>query len=157
MMLEPVLYREWVRRAEGRDVSSALSIQRDVEPLADRLMDMGAKIVLIKCGVSGLLLRTAGPGVLGALGERLPGFASLDIAQPCYKPPRVLSATGAGDTCIAAFLLSALSGYPPADCLRFAAATGALCVSSFDAVSALEPFDRLRARIDAGWETLLSR
>jgi sugar/nucleoside kinase (ribokinase family) len=156
MMLQPALYREWQRRAQGRDASSALSIAGDVEPLADMLMEMGAKIVLVKCGVSGLLLRSAEQSALSAIGQQLPGFSSLDIIQPCYKPPRVLSATGAGDTCIAAFLLSALSGYPPADCLRFAAATGALCVSSYDTVSALEPFESLQARIDAVWETLPS-
>ena len=63
-----------------------------------------------------------------------------------------MSATGAGDTSIAAFLTSMLFGKTPERCLQLAAATGACCVAAYDALSGLKPLEELERKIDSGWE-----
>lgn len=113
-------------------------IMRDVRPLAAELREMGAGIVLIKCGASGLYCLS---------GEE-------EIIQPAYKPEIICSTTGAGDTCIAAFLMSVLEGRSLADCARLAAAEGACCVTAYDALGGLLTLEELERKIEAGWETV---
>ena len=72
--------------------------------------------------------------------------------EKSYKPKRVLSGTGAGDTTIAAFLLAALEGYSLELCLHLAAATGASCVEAIDALGGLKSFEELLRKIHDGWE-----
>jgi len=131
-------------------------VERDIRPLADRLLDWGAKIVLIKCGAPGLYLRTGDAARLreagGGLGDALSAWADVEHFERSYKPARVLSATGAGDTSIAAFLCAILEECPWEEALRLAAATGACCVESYDALSGLKGFAELRRKIEAGWE-----
>ena len=77
---------------------------------------------------------------------------TIERFEKSYKPDRVLSGTGAGDTSIAAFLKARMDGCPIADCLRYAAATGASCVEAYDALSGLRSFAELDRKIQAGWE-----
>ena len=131
-----------------------LSIEEEVVPLADELISMGCKVVLIKCGMSGMYYCTAN-------GHRLKGIGRLDLddvvwadksgLQPCFQADAVRSATGAGDTSIAAFLTAVMMGRGPARCAALAAAEGACCVTAYDALSGLRPIPELEARIDAGW------
>lgn len=123
------------------------------EVLAQELLDMGAKAVVIKCGEKGLYYRTAAD--LSAVGEK----AELNAAdwadqrgfQPAYPPEKICSATGAGDTCIAAFLTAMLAGRSVTDCIQLAAATGASCVEAYDALGGLKPFFELERKIARGW------
>lgn len=137
----------------GGDMIDHLDVQRDVLPLAQELFDMGAKAVLIKCGAAGMYYRT---GDVSGIGHRL----SLDKAawteqsgfQPCFKAEIVRSATGAGDTSIAAFLTAVLMGKTPAQCTALAAAEGACAVTSYDALGGLKSIEELEAKIASGWE-----
>ena len=140
--------------ASGGDMTENLSIEEEVVPLADELISMGCKVVLIKCGMSGMYYCTAN-------GHRLKGIGRLDLddavwadksgLQPCFQADAVRSATGAGDTSIAAFLTAVMMGRGPARCAALAAAEGACCVTAYDALSGLRPIPELEARIDAGW------
>lgn len=142
----------------GGDMTASLDIAAEVVPLADKLLTMGCKVILIKCGTSGMYLRTASKETLLQCGSRLELNAELwadhETVQPCFQPDIVRSGTGAGDTSIAAFLTAVLRGYRPADCAALAAAEGACCVTSYDALSGLETMDALEARISSGWATL---
>ena len=129
-------YNDWLRRAGGGDVTAVLQVEADIRPLAERVLAMGARNLLIKCGAPGLYFTD------GAT-ERF---------ERSYKPSRVLSATGAGDTSIAAFLKARMEGLPIDACLRYAAAAGACCVEAYDALSGLRPFEELDRKIRAGWE-----
>ena len=143
-------------KANGGDFCGALDVERDVRPLARRCLNLGAKIVLIKCGVSGMVLCTAEEDRLSEISPRLaldvPAWSAREIRERCYKPDRICSAAGAGDTGIAAFLTAMLNGYDPAGAVRLAAAAGACCVTAYDALSGLQPFPELEERIAAGWE-----
>ena len=151
-MLDRPMYCRWQERAGGEDVTGILSLKEDVEPLASRALSMGARCVLLKCGAAGMYLKTA-PGPVWK--ECLPDFAGWeDVShfEDSYVPDCVLSGTGAGDTSIAAFIKAMLDGCAPIECVRLAAATGASCVTAYDALSGLLSFGELRQKIKAGWE-----
>lgn len=129
-------YQEWLARAGGGDVTAVLRWEEDIRPLARKVLAMGARNLLIKCGA---------PGLYYTDGTR-------ELFERSYKPERVLSGTGAGDTSIAALLKALMDGYSVEDCLHLAAATGASCVEAYDALGGLRPFEELLRKIEAGWE-----
>lgn len=155
-MLDPKSYANWMERANGKDVTAILSIEEDIEPLGRQLIDMGVKIVLIKCGAPGLYYRTAAAESLAALGNELiphpEEWGNRSGFEKSYKPDRILSATGAGDTTIAAFLTAVLMEYPLEKCLQLSTATGASNVTEYDALSGLKSFEELEDKIRSGWE-----
>ncbi|MCR5411053.1 MAG: carbohydrate kinase family protein [Lachnospiraceae bacterium] len=155
-MLDRDRFEEWQQRAKGKDITGILDVDKDIRPLADICMDMGCRVLMLKCGAPGLYYRSAKAEKL----NEIPKKAGLDISawadregfERSYKPDAILSGTGAGDTCIAAFLTAMLEGNNPDECIKLAAATGACCVSAYDALSGLKPLDDLREKIRSGWE-----
>ena len=149
-------YDRLLKEADGRDMTEVISIEEDVAPLAERLLDMGCKIALIKCGAPGFYYRTADAGAFSELGKEtgidFSGFSDREGFERSYVPEAVISGTGAGDTTIAAFLTAMVFGYPFEKCLQLAAATGACCVAAVDALSGLKSFEELEQKIEAGWE-----
>ena len=154
-----MLDRERFERLDrGGDMTENLDILCEAMPLADELLNMGCKVVLIKCGTSGMLYKTAGKSVLDGIGKNLEisldDWADKYGIQPCFRADIVRSGTGAGDTSIAAFLTAVLQGFTPSESVALAAAEGACCVSAYDALSGLESIDGLQRRIKSGWETV---
>lgn len=137
-------YTEWMERANGGDIMEVIDWKEDIRPLADQLIQWGAKNVLIKCGTPGMYLRTGKQGNSE--------WDEKEFYEKSYKADKVCSATGAGDTSIAAFLTAVLNGYEPKRCMQLAAGAGACCVTAYDALGGLIPFSELEKRIDAGWE-----
>lgn len=154
-MINKPLYREWSERANGKDITEVIQLS-EVQELAETLLDWGTKVVLIKCGTPGLFLATAGMDDLSLLSSEMDldffGWENVRHFEKSYCPEHVLSATGAGDTTIAAFLYSVLCDYDWQKCVQLATATGACCVEAYDALSGLKPFEELEARIGAGWQ-----
>lgn len=151
-MLDKAAYADWMKRAAGSDVTKILSVNQDIKPLANKLIELGAKVVLIKCGAPGMFLKTADQEVVSTIKNDFECWANLEVFEDSYVPDQILSATGAGDTSIAAFLKAIIDGYEPSRCLQLATATGASCVTAYDALSGLKPFEELNTKIDAGWE-----
>ena len=139
----------------GGDLTDGLDVEAEALPLAERLLSMGCRMVVIKCGTSGMLLRTADREKLSGVGARLgldaDEWSGRTVLQKCFQADIVRSATGAGDTSIAAFLAAVLSGRDPASCIALASAEGACCVTAYDALSGLKPLDELEERIRKGW------
>lgn len=131
----------------GGDMAENLNIEEDVKPLADELISMGCKIVLIKCGVQGIYYKTATSEMISRVGNRIAlnvdEWSLKEGMQPCIKAEKVLSATGAGDTSIAAFLASVVRGKKIEKCVRLAAAEGACAVTTYDALSGLKSIEEL--------------
>ena len=155
-MIDRERFEDWQERAKGRDITEILDLNSDIRPLADMCMNMGCKVLLLKCGAPGMYYRTADKEELLKIPARLSldedAWAGKDGFEVSYKPEKILSGTGAGDTSIAAFLTAMLEGNAPEECMRLAAATGACCVSAYDALSGLKPLDELRKKISSGWE-----
>lgn len=155
-MLDKERFGRWQERAAGRDITEILDVETDVRPLADRCMELGAKVLLIKCGVPGMYYQTADAEILRGIGAKAgldaKGWAGKRGFEKSYVPERVLSATGAGDTSIAAFLTAMLKGCSLEDTMHLAAAAGASCVTAYDALGGLKSFEELQAKIDSGWK-----
>ena len=155
-MLDRDNFEKLQKKAAGGDICEILDLQEDILPLAKMCMDMGVKILVIKCGAPGMYYCTAPKEVLAsispALGLDTDLWADKSGFEKSYVPDRILSGTGAGDASIAAFLTSLLDGYSPEKCMQYATATGAMCVSAYDALSGLLPLEELEKRIQAGWK-----
>ena len=144
--------------AKGGDMTVGLDMEADVKPLADKCLAFGCRIVLIKCGTSGMYYCTADSASMKQVGSRLEldneAWSQRQGIQPCFRADTVLSGTGAGDTSIAAFLMAVLQGKSPEKCVALAAAEGACAVTAYDALGGLKQLDELEARIASGWETM---
>ena len=155
-MIDKERFKDWEKRADAGDMTLVLDIERDIKPLADKCMKMGCKVLLLKCGIKGLYMQTASEDVIMKISPRLEldakKWADINLFEASFKPSKVLSATGAGDTSIAAFLTAMLNGEDPKTCIALASATGACCVEGYDALSGLKPLDELKEKIKAGWE-----
>lgn len=153
-MLDRPQYDAWNQKAAGRDITEIIR-REDVATLGEQAVSLGAKVVLIKCGAPGIYYRSADAEKLGALCEKLSlepeEWAGKQGFEKSYAPERICSGTGAGDTSIAAFLTSALNGESMEEALRMAAATGACCVASYDALGGLKPLVELKEKIRSGW------
>lgn len=155
-MLDKEKFLEWQERAAGRDIMEILDLDKDIRPLAQESRRLGAKVVLIKCGVPGMYFCSGTREELESVSSRLElnvgKWAEKELFEKSYVPEQVLSGTGAGDTSIAAFLTAILEGCGPEEALHLAAATGACCVAAYDSLSGLKSFDELRKKISEGWE-----
>ena len=155
-MLDRDRYEAWKTKAGDEDISFSLDVQRDIRPLADKCMELGAKVLLLKCGAPGLYYRTTEvkrlEGLETALGISAEDWSDREGFEASYQPERVLSGTGAGDTTIAAFLTAMLEGYPFEMCIHLAAAEGASCVEAYDALGGIRPLKELAFRIEKGWK-----
>ncbi|MCJ7844992.1 MAG: carbohydrate kinase family protein [Blautia sp.] len=155
-MLDRDRYEAWKTKAGDEDISFSLDVQRDIRPLADKCMELGAKVLLLKCGAPGLYYRTTEvkrlEGLETALGISAEDWSDREGFEASYQPERVLSGTGAGDTTIAAFMTAMLEGYPFEMCIHLAAAEGASCVEAYDALGGIRPLKELASRIEKGWK-----
>ncbi|KKK83881.1 hypothetical protein LCGC14_2788940, partial [marine sediment metagenome] len=81
--------------------------------LARDCIEMGAAVVMIKCGRHGLYVRSATAGRIRSAGRGAgdpAGWADMEHFRPAYQVDGVASATGAGDSAVAGFLAGMLHG-----------------------------------------------
>jgi len=137
------------------NVLGALAVE-EIVSLADEVLAMGAKIVLLKVGRRGVYLRTA--TTLSKLGRGAPtdltAWASRQLWAPCFRPSVVVSTVGTGDAAIAGFLAAVLRDVSPSLALNVAAATGACCVEVAGALGGVRGWEETLARVVAGWARL---
>jgi len=137
------------------NVLGALAVE-EIVSLADEVLAMGAKIVLLKMGRRGVYLRTA--TTLSEPGRGAPtdltAWANRQLWAPCFRPDVVMSTVGTGDAAIAGFLAAVLRDASPSLALNVAAATGACCVEVAGALGGVRSWEETLARIEAGWARL---
>lgn len=154
-MLDRPRYEEWSKRVAGGELVNILR-KEDIAPLAEKCMELGTRVLLLKCGAPGLYYKTGSAVMMEKLHE-LTGINASDWTdregfENSYLPEKVLSGTGAGDTTIAAFLTAMLEGYSFERCIQLAAAEGASCVEAYGALEGIRALEELERRIDNGWE-----
>ena len=155
-MLDRRLYN---RLAEtGGDMTRQPGILQAADRLAAECLAMGCAVVLVKCGLSGMVYRTGNRERAARIGKNLSldpeVWAEQAGIQPCFQAETVCSGTGAGDVSIAAYLTALLNGETPEICARLAAAEGAASVASYDALGGILPLAELKRRIENGWKTM---
>ena len=150
-MVDSDAYIKLMERAGEEDVCMCLSLENDILPLAKKVMDFGVSVLLIKCGTAGMYLCTSKDvsKKLGLSSE----WNDFKCFQKSYKPDRIKSAIGAGDTAIAAFLYGVINGYKPKQAMEIASATGAMCITEYDTFSGLLDIKELEEKIKNNWET----
>jgi sugar/nucleoside kinase (ribokinase family) len=125
--------------------------------LGQALLDMGAKIVGLKCGDRGLYLRTANTTTLTKMGRGEVADAAIwsdrELWAPCFST-QVVGTTGSGDATIAGFLMGIMRGMKPQETLQAACAVGACNVEAVDALSCIRSWPETAERIAAGWPRL---
>jgi len=128
--------------------------------LSDRLIGMGAAIVLLKLGEEGLYLRTADEARIRRMGkcapENVAQWAQREMLATCYRV-EVAGTTGAGDCTIAGFLAGLLKGLSPESAMQSAVAVGACNVERKDATSGVPSWETVQERIRSGWPKHPSR
>jgi sugar/nucleoside kinase (ribokinase family) len=152
-----MLHRETYDRLRQEAGSSNILGSVTPELLADlstEMMEMGARIVVLKLGEQGLYLRTAGRSEMEVMGRGRPAdpeaWARRELWAPCFQA-EVVGTTGSGDATIAGFLSGLLRGLPPADTVLAAVAVGACNVEAADALSGLQSWEATLARVAGGW------
>jgi len=123
----------------------------DLRGLAERCLDMGASVVVVKCGRVGAYMKTGEPheAFLTATADA-GAWRRREIMEPSCRVERIASATGAGDAAIAGFLAAWLKGEPPGRCMSFLTAVGAQNLAAMDSVSGLKSWGETKAAVDAG-------
>lgn len=159
-MLNRDLYAECLKRANGKDITDIIT-HKEITLLGEQVLQLGAKMVLIKCGALGMYYRTSSNERMKPLCEQL-GLSVVEWVEKegfeaSYVPEAVISGTGAGDTSIAAFLTAVLSGESLEEALQLSTATGACCVAAYDALSGIKPLEEIRAQIQKGWKKNVSK
>ena len=154
-MLRRDRFEQLKAQAGAANLLGALSVE-EIVALADEVLTMGAKVVLLKLGTRGIYLRTARS--LSALGRGTPtnlaAWTNRQLWAPCFRPDAVRSSVGTGDAAIAGFLAALLRDALPSMALNVAAAAGACCVEEPGALNGVRSWEETLARIDAGWARL---
>ncbi|MEM0914340.1 MAG: carbohydrate kinase family protein [Planctomycetota bacterium] len=117
---------------------------------ADRLIELGARVVMLKLGEHGAYLRTTSdpPPRLAALAGD--GWADRELYAPRFDA-QVAGTSGTGDCTIAGFLAAVMRGEGPIDCLTAGTAVGGASVETTDATSALPAWPAIAKRVAEGW------
>lgn len=143
-MLHPEKFMEKKAAAGKREMLDVIDLE-DISNLASELLDMGGKIVGIKCGYKGIYLRTAGVEKLKKIGFAKPccldNWSNREIFEPAYHVDRVASATGSGDSAIAGLLAAYINGLTIEDTIRTGCAVGWQNVQVMDAVSGIKSWN----------------
>ncbi|MBE7549925.1 MAG: carbohydrate kinase family protein [Anaerolineales bacterium] len=147
LMLYPETFREISKGAA--QISPPLASR-----IADDLLDMGAKLVMLKAGHWGLYLRTSTEAKLEELGRARPSqparWANREFWVPVFQT-EVVGTTGAGDATVAGFLSALLRDLPPRQAVTMAAAVGACNVEAADAINGIRSWEETVTRVGAGW------
>ncbi len=126
-----------------------------LQVLAERVLELGAAIVVIKLGARGLYARVSENA---ARLERMGRGAPRDVEAWRGRERRiapfeieVAGTTGAGDAAIAGFLFGLLNGFSLQQTLVAAAASGACCCEFSDATTGVRSWPEIEARLQNGW------
>ncbi len=143
-------------QAHGNEDMLALFTGDDLSRLSGQLLEMGGKVVGIKCGYRGVYVRTAGEERLAEMGKVKPAdlanWAHRELWQPSFHVEHYAGGTGSGDSCIVGFLSGFLRGHSLEETVRYGCAAGGFNVTAPDALTGLRPWREIVAKVRSGWE-----
>ena len=144
-------FDELNENANGNDLLLNLDINK-LQVLGDKLIKMGAKIAVIKCGVRGYYIRTDELSSMGKLKPRdIENWTKRELFEESFHVERVASATGSGDSSIAGFLTALLNGKSIEEAIKIACCVGGQNVKTYDALSGIKSWEETLEMIPS-WE-----
>ncbi len=127
----------------------------EVTWIAEKLLEYGSKIVVIKCGYKGIYVGTANKSAFDDFGPAKPSnlekWSDRELWEPSFYVEKVASATGSGDSAIAGFLSAFVRELSIEDCIRYGCMVGAHNVATYDAVSGIKSWEETTDDISSGW------
>jgi sugar/nucleoside kinase (ribokinase family) len=143
-MLDRSLFEQRTKDADGNDPVLFYKPD-DYAMISSALLGMGAEIIMIKSGIKGTYLRTAGSENLKQIGKvklcDINDWAERELWAPSFKAENFASALGAGDATIAGFLSGLMKGFSPEESLKIANITGWQNVQHIDAHSGIKDWE----------------
>jgi len=122
--------------------------------MARTFLDLGACMTSLKSGHRGYYFRTADESTfarMGAARPRDPGaWSNRELWCPAYRPAKIASATGSGDSSIAGFLAAFLRGLSLEECLKTANCVGYQNLHALDAVSGIRTWEETWSMVTGG-------
>ena len=115
------------------DEAAALTEKENIDEIADVLLSLGVKNVILKIGKRGCLVKNEK--------ER--------FIVPAYPKARVVDTTGAGDNFASGFLSFILEGKSLKEAARFANCTASLAIEAIGATTAIKSREQADARYAA--------
>jgi sugar/nucleoside kinase (ribokinase family) len=139
-MLDRAEYDRVTTQLSGDEFTDHLNFEK-IKELGTKILSMGSKLALIKCGAHGIYIRTSEASRMSEIGKE--NWADMELFQPTYRVEDFKSALGGGDTTIAGFLSAMIRGFSLEDSARLACLSGALCCTTYDAISAIRPIEQI--------------
>lgn len=146
-MLEPAEFLKMKNKHRGAELIDYLGLE-DYTRLADRLLELGTRMIGLKAGHRGFYFKSASEEVLKQLGVgrplQLSQWADRELWCPAFKVPNLASETGAGDAFIAGFLTALLRGKSLEKTLKIATCVAWQNLQDLDAQSGVRGWEETR-------------
>ncbi|HBP39059.1 MAG TPA: carbohydrate kinase family protein [Clostridiales bacterium] len=152
-MLDRPVFERAKAAAGDRDILKYLDLSI-LPRLANRMLSLGVKIVVIKLGKFGYYVRTADAASLAGIGPAQPSdpanWGRREIWAEAYDVRNIASTSGAGDASIAGFLAGLLTGQAIETTTQLACATAGLKIQVKTSVGGIPPLPVILGKL-AGW------
>lgn len=152
-MLDPEKYFQVKTQAGSKDVVDFID-PIDYTRLAERCLQLGSKIIVIKAAHRGVYILTDNLEEKNNSGNALPkdqkNWSNRELWCPAFRVDKIASATGSGDSAIAGFLTAYIKGYAIEKALKYANCAGYQNLHELDAVSGIKDWDQTSAMLENG-------
>ena len=152
-MLEPERFIKMKEAVGGAELIDHLTAD-DYTAFAKTLLSMGAKMTSLKSGHRGFYFMTGDLDAIEGMGRARPGnaenWSNRELWCPAFHMPKVVAATGSGDSSIAGFLTAFLRGYDLERTLKLANCVGFQNLQAADALSGIKDWEETTAMVDFG-------
>jgi sugar/nucleoside kinase (ribokinase family) len=150
-MLEPEEFLRMKKKYKGAELIDYLELE-DYAHLADRLLQLGSRMVGLKAGHRGFYFKSASETVLKQLGAAQPSqlskWADRELWCPAFHADNLASETGAGDAFIAGFLTGLLRDKSLEKTLKIATCVAWQNLQELDAQSGIRNWDETRGFLE---------
>jgi sugar/nucleoside kinase (ribokinase family) len=156
MLLDRQRYLSFRETYPDMGIRDILDVER-IARMADELLDMGAGMVVVKCGIAGAYFKSASSTRIEKMGRLTPpdlsGWSNREGWIPSLYVEHICSTNGAGDTFVAGFLQGLLLGRSLGQTADLAAGSAASRLESESGSSGIPHYSEIERRIRSGWET----
>ena len=153
-MIRRDLFDQLGKAMDERDPLENLDMN-SLPDMSDKLISMGAKMVVLKCGVRGYYIRTQPKEALKKMGRATPAnvanWGDRELIEESFHIDNPASAAGSGDNSIAGFLAAFLNGENIEKSIKIACAVGGQNLRVYDAVSGVKSWNETLSMI-SGWD-----